>query len=110
MKVNTFDSTSCYRSTTDFARKVFQQEDFKLCSHQWGSFIPNILECIVFNLFSYLVIGVLMCHGDWCVHNKNYLKPRIPPEMIVGINYVADPRMTFRQNFFFKIGLETNLE
>jgi hypothetical protein len=26
-----------------------------------------------------------------------------------GINYFADLRMTFRQNFFFKIGLETNL-
>jgi hypothetical protein len=27
-----------------------------------------------------------------------------------GINYFADLRMTFRQNVFFKIGLETNLE
>ena len=26
-----------------------------------------------------------------------------------GINYFADLRMTFRQNFFFNIALETNL-
>jgi hypothetical protein len=29
---------------------------------------------------------------------------------VQGINYFADLKMTFRQNFFFKIGLETNLE
>jgi hypothetical protein len=31
--------------------------------------------------------------------------------VLCGINYFADLRMTFRQNFFFtEIGLETNLE
>jgi hypothetical protein len=29
---------------------------------------------------------------------------------VLAVYYFADLRMTFRQNFFFKIGSETNLE